>query len=241
MQQIIDAFNERVKEVELYFRFLEKLEEPNVSLYFPRKKTHRYKEIESDILKVLKANAFLIIYNLVESGVRDGILEIYRQIEGNNSTYESVRDEIREIWIKHNYRKIFNETANWDSGRKMATQLVEDAINRAIIQLDESAIPLSGNLDARQIREICSLHGIPHRSHGNAQGGNRLREVKEQRNALAHGHLSFSECGRQFTTNDLGAIKHQAVIFVRSILRSMKRYADRKQYTVTDTSNGSSH
>ena len=230
MQTVINAFNERIEEVNLYFRFLEQLEVPEVSFYFPQKRTHKFKEIEPDIFKMLKANAFLIIYNLVESSIRDGILEIYRQIGANSYTYESVRKEIQEIWLRYNYRQIFKETANWESARETAARLVEEAINRTTIELDKDAIPFSGNLDARQIRKICDSHGISHRPHPRADGGEKLRTVKTQRNALAHGERSFSECGRDYTFNDLKEIKRQSIIFVRSILRNMMRYANQKQY-----------
>ena len=230
MQTVIDGFNERIEEVDLYFRFLEKLEVPKVVFYFPQKRTHKFKEIEPDIFKMLKANVFLMIYNLVESSIRDGILEIYRQIGANNYTYESVRGEIREIWLRYNYRQIFKETATWESARNTAAQLVEEAINRVVIELDKRAIPISGNLDALQIRRICDSHGISYQAHPRAKGGEKLLEVKTQRNALAHGERSFSECGRDFTLNDLKEIKRQSIIFVRSILRNMMTYANGKQY-----------
>ena len=229
METVIDAFNKRVKEVDLYFRFLEKLEVPEVSFYFPQKRTHKFEEIEPDIFKILKANVFLMIYNLVESSIREGILEIYRQI-GADYTYESVRKEIRDIWLRYNYRQIFKETATWESARETAARLVEEAINRTAIELDQKAIPSSGNLDARQIRRICDSHGISHRSHPMAKGGEKLRDVKTQRNALAHGERSFSECGREFALDDLKEIKRQSIIFVRSILRNMMTYANEKQY-----------
>ena len=112
MQTVINAFNERIEEVNVYFRFLEKLEVPEVLFYFPQKRTHKFKEIEPDIVRMLKANAFLMIYNLVESSIRDGILEIYRQIGSNSYTYERVRKEIQDIWLRSNYRQIFNENSN---------------------------------------------------------------------------------------------------------------------------------
>jgi hypothetical protein len=230
MQTVINGFNERVKEVDLYFRFLEKLEVPEVLFYFPQKRTHKFKEIEPDIVRMLKANAFLMIYNLVESSIRDGILEIYRQIGSNSYTYERVRKEIQDIWLRSNYRQIFNETATWESARKTAAQLVEEAINGTTIHLDKDAIPISGNLDARQIRRICKLHGISHQPHPRAKGGEKLLEVKNQRNALAHGDRSFAECGRDVILDDLKEIKSESIIFVRSILRNMMRYANEKQY-----------
>ena len=89
----------------------------------------------------------------------------------------------------------------------MAAQLIDHVMNKLVIELDEEALPISGNLDARQIRDLCSSHGIAHTTPQNAKGGRALLTVKDQRNALSHGDLSFSECGRQFELVDLRRIK----------------------------------
>jgi hypothetical protein len=54
--------------------------------------------------------------------------------------------------------------------------------------------------------------------------------VKTQRNDLAHGSISFSECGRQYTVDELERIKRQVVVFMRSILRSIGAYIRKQSY-----------
>ena len=151
----------------------------------------------------------------------------------NNHSYSNVRPEIQNIWLNSQYRKIFQPSATWESGRKLAARLIAEVVSNSVLELDDKAIPSSGNLDARKIRKICSLHGISEKTHKSAQGGNKLLVVKEQRNALAHGHLTFKECGRQFTLNDLIDTRKQVVIYIRSILKNMKKYCDKRLYTTT--------
>ncbi len=227
MQQVLGEFEERVKEIDLYFKFLAILYEPGASI---RLANSTSEELDPDFLKMLKANVFLVLYNLVESSIREGVCFIYEELKVDNRTYETVRTEIRTLWVNYKYRLIFKTTANWDSGRKMAAQLIDHAMNKLVIELDEEALPISGNLDARQIRDLCSSHGIAHTTPKNAKGGRALLTVKDQRNALSHGHLSFSECGRQFELVDLRRIKDETVIFVRSILENMEYYINNKQY-----------
>ena len=57
-----------------------------------------------------------------------------------------------------------------------------------------------------------------------------LETVKERRNDLAHGALSFAECGRDYSIKDLGEINDQAVLFLGGLLAGMKQYYDEKQY-----------
>ncbi|KHD11122.1 hypothetical protein PN36_01830 [Candidatus Thiomargarita nelsonii] len=236
MQQVINEFDRRVKDVEQYLHFLKQVHEPQVELHFSHQGT--YSQIDDNLKNILRANAFLVMYNMVEYSIRYGILDIYREIESHKCTYSTVRQEIRDIWLNYHYRNIFKLTANWESARKMAARLVEDAVNSVIISLNEEAIPLAGNLDARQIRLICQAHGILSQTHPDAKGGSKLLRVKEQRNFLAHGHISFSESGEQVRVEDLEKIKHEIVIFVRDILTNMMDYANNKKYEAAKSLKG---
>ncbi|MDM8563835.1 MAE_28990/MAE_18760 family HEPN-like nuclease [Candidatus Marithioploca araucensis] len=222
MQEIIKEFEQRVKDVEQYLHFLKQVHKPQEEC--------AYGEIDENLKRILRANAYIIIYNMVEYSIRYGILEIYQEMKLNKCTYSTIRQEIRDIWLNEHYRKIFKVSANWESARKTAAQLVEKAVNNVIISLDEEAIPISGNLDARQIRLICEAHGISYQTHPDAKGGVELLTVKKQRNSLAHGNISFSECGHKLGLEQLEKIKSEIVTFVRDILANIMDYIDKKKY-----------
>ena len=57
-----------------------------------------------------------------------------------------------------------------------------------------------------------------------------LETVKDRRNDLAHGTLSFAECGRDYSIEDLNDIKAETVLFLKGLLQGMKQYYDEKQY-----------
>ena len=54
--------------------------------------------------------------------------------------------------------------------------------------------------------------------------------VKERRNDLAHGTLSFAECGRDYSIDQLIDIKKETVLFLKGLLTGMKKYYDEQQY-----------
>jgi hypothetical protein len=157
MQKVIEDFEKRVLEVDNYFLYLKHLSTPGALLTLPQSISVN---IDTDFLEMIKANCLLILYNLIEFAIRKGILEIYHQIEQEGYCYETLRQEIRQIWIKSHYRKVFNPESNWNTAQKEAAFMVENVANNTIIQLGEEAIPLSGNLDAKEIRRICELHKI---------------------------------------------------------------------------------
>jgi len=227
MQKVIDDFEKRVQEVDKYFRYLKHLSTPGALLTLPQSISVK---IEAEFLDMMKANSLLILYNLIEFAIRQGILEIYSKIEQDGSCYETLRREIREIWIKSHYRKVFNPESNWNTAQKEAALMVEKVANKSLIQLGEEAVPLSGNLDAKEIRRICELHKISYAVAPGAKGGYQLLAVKTKRNELSHGNISFPECGQELTLDDLEEVKNEVIIFIRCIINNMKDYVDNKQY-----------
>ena len=58
--------------------------------------------MDDAFLKMLKSNAILMIYNLVESTIMSAILKIYDSFFQQELTYNMVRKEIQDIWFHIN-------------------------------------------------------------------------------------------------------------------------------------------
>jgi hypothetical protein len=93
-----------------------------------------------------------------------------------------------------------------------------------------TALRFGGNLDAARIREVCDAHGVSHKTDRRTRGGEKLLVVKNRRNALAHGDLSFVECGRDYTVAELKEIKMQSFWYLKAILRNIDRFNTKKTY-----------
>lgn len=224
MQAIFEMFDERVQEINLYFEALKELDHGNTehlcaSHYF-----------NSEFIKILKANTLLMVYNLVESTVMGGILEIYDKLKQEGLTYSGVRKEIKDIWFAYKFRQVYDQQAHYNSYKDKAIEIVNSILTGEIIELDRKATAISGNLDAQQIRNVCHDHGIYFTPKDGSRGGVVLETVKNRRNDLAHGTLSFAECGRDYSIDDLVKIKQETVLFLQGLLIGMKQYYDEKQY-----------
>ena len=226
MQAIFDMFDERVQEIDLYFKAMKELDEGYTNhisdaTYFNR-----------EFIKILKANTLLMIYNLVESTVMGGILDIYDKLRQEGLTYSGVRKEIKDIWFSYKFKQVYDQQAHFNSYKGKAMEIVNSILVGEVIELDRKATSISGNLDAQQIRNVCSDHGISFQTDENSRGGIVLETVKDRRNDLAHGTLSFAECGREYSLGDLIKIKKETVLFLRGLLDGMKCYYDEKQYQI---------
>jgi hypothetical protein len=230
MKAVIEDFEQRVKEVSGYFRMLKAIEWPQAEIHATTKPSHRTVPIEDDWRKVAKATGYLLIYNIVESAIRSAFAHLYEVIASEGRTLRGVEQDIRDLWVDTEHKKISRESATPESFRKKASEMVAAVLADEIVRLDAAHLPVAGNLDARKIRELCELHGVPHTAHKAARGGADLKTVKDQRNALAHGHRSFAECGRDITIDDLVRIAREAEVFVRCILRNVDGFIVKQRY-----------
>ena len=57
-----------------------------------------------------------------------------------------------------------------------------------------------------------------------------LALVKDLRNRLGHGSLSFSECGEGVTVRDLRDLKTRTVLYLREIIAGFRAYIDGYEY-----------
>jgi len=229
MQAVIDEFEERVREVDLYMSLLRSLGEPDVEIRFATGHRRR-RNIDQAVLRVLKASTFLLLYNLVESAIRGGMGAVYEAIRLDQCTPHDVKENFIRLWVDQQFDKLDRNTVSLRNYQEKAHELIRQVLGSVVLELDRESLPISGNLDANQIRAVCKKHGVSFKAHKAASGGSKIDLVRRNRNALAHGDMSFSECGRQYSIGDLEEIKKQAVIFTRSILRNIKGFVAKKSY-----------
>ncbi len=226
MVTVIADFEKRVSEIELFFKHLEHLELDGALLYFPNRTRHKKQAHNNELIKVFKANIFLLLYNLAESSIKQSLTEIYETISSENLTYQDVIDEIKKIWISQKHDNFRNKGT--DNIFIAINQLASEIID---IQFDSTKV-ISGNIDGRKIREFSSKHGFSDKTHRNANNGNKLHQVKTQRNNLAHGIVSFAECGRNYSVEQLRDTKKEVILYLRIILRNIKKYLDDRGYAI---------
>lgn len=142
MQSVIDDFDERKQEIEEYYSALEEL-------YVSKNITNNdEKYLDDAFLKMLKSNAILMIYNLVESTIMSAILKIYDSFFQQELTYNMVRKEIQDIWFSYKFNQVYDKNAHFNSYRGKAKEIIDFVLDNKILKLDRKATDISGNLDA---------------------------------------------------------------------------------------------
>ena len=220
MQNTLDIFNDRKQEVDFYFSVMAAIDKDTTCLN-TSDNTRFY--------KIMKSNFLLMLYNLVEACIISGMMEIYEDVKNNNCSYNQVIQEIQDIWTKHEINEIYGPTTQRIVYENRIQKIIQTITTSTPLMLSRKALDIDGNLDAKKIRTICDKHKIRYTL---TTKGTSLRLVKDERNSLSHGDVSFSNCARDLTINDLEAIKNEVITFLTNILDGMKFYYDNKQYKI---------
>lgn len=210
-------YNKRLHEIEIYFDTLELLENGRCSIKSVNiLGIESTKEIDDELSMILKANGFLLLYNLIESTVRKSIDAVINSIHASSVTFRSLSDTLRKLWIKQEGRNISNEKI-----MSIALSILENGL----LTFERNCINISGNIDAQKIREILRQIGGTE-----IKDGRRLEAIKNKRNNLAHGEFSFSEIGKDYTVNDLISYKNDTKDYLSKVLDEIELYIDNQKY-----------
>lgn len=169
--ELIQDFNQRSKEVSKYFILLKNLEQGTTQLSMRTKNGNpRIKEIDSELLKTLKASGFLLLYNLVESTMRNVIEAIFDQLKSADVSYDQIRPELKKIVLRNLKKR------NPDKIFLSITSISVDIITAGFDKEDL----FSGNIDGRKIRDTAIEYGFSHSTDQLKTGNGRVRPLSDK-------------------------------------------------------------
>lgn len=231
--QVIADFDERVKEVNLYFDALLSLENAEIAVIpgtsgqvLPVGKP------PAEWASMLKGTAYLILYNLVEAFLRRGFQELFDSIKADKLCGADLIEDLRTQWIAQRNRKVKAFDGSPKVYMEIASDIVKEVIAKQAAAMSHAHLPITGNIDADVVRRVCSDHGVTLTVPPEARGGAALVTVKVKRNALSHGDKSFAEAKRNLVARDLLSAKEEIVFFMRSILNNLETYSNAKSYKI---------
>ena len=217
MQLVVKEFQERVAEIEGYLDFVRTVSQGSTQLRRASDNTPAYTAAsQDDLLRTFKASALLMLYNLMESSVKNSVESIFDELEKQTVSFDGCREEIRLV-VLGNMRQ--HSPPNLLS---MLNVLATDVVTKTFRKADI----FSGNIDAREIKGVARRYGFSEPK----SRGDRLLTVKTHRNDLAHGSKSFAEVGRSFSIEDIIQIKQDVVDYLREMLDNVTSYLDEKSY-----------
>lgn len=211
-QALLNDFEDRKRQVRHYVAVVSEAE---------REAKGRITRVQEGRLLTLRAGTFLILYNLIEASARGAIEAIHDKITTSEAPFFlltlTLRKEIVRLFKKGTDPAGLHTMEDFPSAF-VATALAQD-------------IKLSGNVDAKAIRELADCYGFSHRTKTRfTRDGSDLLVIKRNRNDLAHGRKTFEEIGRDHTASELRLLTRRAMFYMDGILNNVAEYLDEERY-----------
>lgn len=224
----------RLDEVKVYLDSIDTICQPSVDF--------RYSSINKDTTQIeekifspdpifqqtLIAGTWVMMYNVVESTVRNALLHIIDNIhrEGldfinltKNYQIELARKELKDIIKTNDY---YNRIVGF-----VDTALLSMLSDPEVVI---SEIGFGGNIDARKLSEIYERFSITKADDWQYSHREKLRTIKGFRNDLAHGVITYRDCGKQFTVADLRVAFEAVSAILNSFVEDVNKVILDKPY-----------
>lgn len=221
MNSVRNEYNKRLSEVELYFDTLQLLDKGSCTIkcvdILGYEETS---EVSQELSKILKANGFLLLYNLVEATISNSIQAIFEAMHASKITYKELTEKIRRMWVRQETKK----STHIDILLKIFSKIVEDNI----LSFTMDCVNISGNIDAQKIREISEQFGCRQIS-----DGRDLYTIKEKRNKLAHGEYTFTDIGKEYTVSDMMDFIESVKSYLTQVMDEIEKFINNNGYSTT--------
>ena len=220
-------FEKRIEEINIYFQLLITIDKGDCHIHCKTiDGTEKIESIDIELIKILKANGFLLLYNLIEATIRKSLEAIFSAIQLENLTFQQLSDKLIKLWINQIALPLKEgiDAVTYDKIRGLLEDVAKSIIDNQIMQLETECVRISGNIDARSIREIATKIGFEQ-----SKDGSLLETIKKKRNHLAHGEFTFGEIGKEVSVNDMIRYKDSACAHLTDVLKNIEDYiASRK-------------
>lgn len=240
MTDLSDRFEERFGEIVTYLDLIDGIEK------LVRSGVPRLGEngppITAPQQRILNSSVYLQLYNLVEATITS-CLDAVSKAAMRRAEWApgDLTAELRREWVRYMAR------TNLQSG---PDKRLEDAIGLcdhlvAALPVAEFEIEKGGggNWDDKAIKKMATRIGFELRiSRGVEREVKRvvrndlgsLALIVELRNALAHGRLSFVDCGQDDSAAELKVLARRVAGYLREVIGAFDRYVEEHHYIVPE-------
>ena len=233
-----DTYDDRKKEIEDFLELMEFLETKEndrvdgvskFSEFFHSEGTGIRLTYQS-LINILKSNVSLMIYNIIEYTVANLIDSIYDEIRMNRLSYVDVNESIQGLWRKTILKSTSDPNANFNTFLKKNEEIITPILRNTTLEMNSRNTLPSGKLDGVSIKRTFESHGIQLQTRSRNYRPDILEGIKENRNNLAHGSVSFVDAVRSDSISDIRKNETFVVAFLEELIDTVTTYIDEKRY-----------
>lgn len=226
MNNVRHEFQKRINEIGLYFDAIELLDAGSCKLSCDKIDGNTAEiVIDAELSKILKANGFILLYNLVEATIRNSIDAIINSMHSESIRYSELSEKVKTLWLNQEIKEVKDLSVNVGSLKSSLLKLTEKIISNELLIFNSGCVKISGNIDAQAIREISEKFGCQ-----TVADGSSLVTIKDKRNKLAHGEFTFTDVGKDYTISELLDFKSKTISYLSLVIQEIDSYITTKTY-----------
>lgn len=191
--------------------------EGNVISYLPNR----------EVQKILRANFYLLLYNLVESTLNSFITVVKDTINDEQVSFDKLITKLIHLHIEG----LFKEVTSQNRILEISKELYRKTANNDVVLLSRLGFNTSGNVDYEYFQKVVASLGC--RGNLNIDENTvktAMGRTKEHRNRLAHGNWSFSEAGALLTLSQIKGDHDCIADFLMQSLDNLETFLINKKY-----------
>jgi hypothetical protein len=232
MEVLGTAFEERLAEIDSYLAFLEGIEAEARS--GPPRLGNAGALITTQQQRILYSGVFLQLYNLVEATVvrcLDGVTEA--ALSAGTWSPGDLTTELRREWVRVMART--HIAMNYEKRLESALSLCDHLVESLPVLGFKVEKGGGGNWDDEAIEDIADRLGFNLLVSADTRSAIKrpfkddlgpLKLVKKLRNSLAHGSISFAECGENLTVGELRDLANRTATYLREVVAAFRLYIE---------------
>ena len=238
MITFIDTYEKRKREIEdflemmIFLEILEREKEDGISKFekiFHLSENHIRLSYQS-LINMHKSNISLMLYNIIEYTVSNLIISIYDEIERNELSYVDVNDCIKKLWSETRLKVLNDPNASFNTFLKTNNAIIQEILSNNVLTFNVKKTMSAGNLDGNSIKKTLNSHGIKLRTNSDNYRPEILERIKNRRNELAHGSVSFVDAAREQSISDIKNSKDIIIGFLDELIDTVSNFIEKEKF-----------
>jgi len=236
MNDFSQTFEDRCEEIETYLDLLDSLER-QVQEGTPRLGGESGSIITVQQQRILYSSVYLQLYNLVESTVKRCVEAVCVAVIRDHWRPNDLSNNVRREWVRFTAQTHIE--LNSENRLESALSLCDHLVQILPISTFKIETGGGGNWDDKAIEKISNRLGLSLSINPNIYEGIKrpfrddkgaLTFVKSLRNDLAHGSLSFAECGEGITVSELRDLFNLITLYLKEVVFCFKASIDAHEF-----------
>lgn len=220
MDNLLVDLDDRRSELEGYLKLIEFLDSSTV---ITNEKNIEF-NVNNHLLKTSKGTVYIILYNLIESTMREAVVKVHEKISVSGVSFDKLRFELQ----KKIMQRAKNNKTPFETMISKFNGNISLNIHNAALKKEDL---FSGNIDRKEIKTVASIYGFNDKTdYQKTKNGRHLDNIKDNRNDLAHGNKTFSEVGSNKTVSELKELCDEVISFMYEIFDNMIDSIESQKY-----------